>query len=279
MIIDYISDIHEDTHLNATLNEESFLNTFGEIFPNNPGEVLLIAGDLSHKINRIKTFLTLTKEIYKYKRIFYVIGNHEMFLLLQKELDLYKYNSINKINHLKQELEPLREKGIYLLDGEIIKYKNIRFGGTCGWYDGSFIFKQKKGNLSELMREWYNCMPDGKFIYGIGNILNFFEKEIEKVETIFRDSDIILTHINPISEMFAFSEPFKNSETNAFFAFDGERYVKTSPAKIWLYGHTHIPKEYEHYGTKLLCNPYGYPGENRHKYKKVQIKQITIKEN
>ena len=33
--------------------------------------------------------------------------------------------------------------------------------------------------------------------------------------------------------------------------------------KAWLYGHTHRPSKQVIKGIHLLCNPIGYPGENK----------------
>jgi Icc-related predicted phosphoesterase len=34
--------------------------------------------------------------------------------------------------------------------------------------------------------------------------------------------------------------------------------------ELWIHGHTHVPCEYELFDTQVVCNPGGYPGENRH---------------
>lgn len=274
MLIDYISDIHEDVHCKEDLTKESFIKHFSKLFPAKTGEILLIAGDLSHVINRIYTFLRLTKEIYGYERIFYVLGNHELYLFKQWERDSYKYSSLNKIIDIKKKLKPLEKFGIYLLDGNIVEYKEKRFGGLCMWYDGSFL-KKKYEDITdeEIVLFQKETIPDWKYIYGIGNFQSHYIKEFKKLLIIYKNCDIILTHINPISEEFAFSEEYKDSDTNGFFAFDGEDIVKETPAIVWLYGHTHIPKEFEVHNTKLICNPVGYPAEYR---KDRKIKQIKI---
>ena len=28
----------------------------------------------------------------------------------------------------------------------------------------------------------------------------------------------------------------------------------------WIHGHTHVPCDYEIHGTRVVCNPCGYPG-------------------
>jgi hypothetical protein len=37
---------------------------------------------------------------------------------------------------------------------------------------------------------------------------------------------------------------------------DGQR------AALWIHGHMHDPFDYEINGTRVICNPRGYPGES-----------------
>jgi len=33
--------------------------------------------------------------------------------------------------------------------------------------------------------------------------------------------------------------------------------------ELWVHGHTHVPCDYELFDTRIICNPGGYPEENR----------------
>lgn len=44
---------------------------------------------------------------------------------------------------------------------------------------------------------WSNCTPDSKFIVGIENFNDIFEIEKPKIESIYKDCDVMITHVNP----------------------------------------------------------------------------------
>jgi predicted phosphodiesterase len=49
---------------------------------------------------------------------------------------------------------------------------------------------------------------------------------------------------------------------NPAFASRLEDVIEMYQADLWIYGHTHVACDYEIYGTRVVCNPRGYPGES-----------------
>lgn len=49
---------------------------------------------------------------------------------------------------------------------------------------------------------------------------------------------------------------------NYAFASNLDNLVEESGAAIWVHGHVHNNFDYMIGGTRVICNPYGYPGEN-----------------
>ena len=127
MVIDYISDLHED-YQELILNKENIKKFLKNLAPR--GEILLIAGDISEDNDRLVLFLSLLLNASNYRKIFFVLGNHELYGL--------KYNSYkDKIKELKNMLK--EHSNIILLDGDIVEYSGIKIGGCMMWYDGSHI--------------------------------------------------------------------------------------------------------------------------------------------
>jgi len=62
---------------------------------------------------------------------------------------------------------------------------------------------------------------------------------------------------------------------NQWFYCDMDGFIETHAHKIkcWIYGHTHTPSDTIIHQIPFLCNPIGYPNEN--KYLNFQ-KNITI---
>ena len=48
------------------------------------------------------------------------------------------------------------------------------------------------------------------------------------------------------------------SPLNASFASDLSGILKRYDIDLWVHGHTHWTFDYEVYGTRVVCNPYGY---------------------
>jgi predicted phosphodiesterase len=52
-----------------------------------------------------------------------------------------------------------------------------------------------------------------------------------------------------------------------------EKFIENNKNNIacWIYGHTHIASEQHISGVPMLCNPHGYPGENKYMETKIDI--------
>jgi hypothetical protein len=273
MIIDYISDIHEDVFFQDIKSERYGLFIDSFFIDKIIGKVLIIAGDLSENIDRIINFLKKVKEQKGYEYILYIPGNHELYLNSE---DKFK-SSIEKYNFLYKKVNELNDLGIYFLDGSIIEIEGIKFGGVSMWYDGSYLRKkfihlEEHSFKSFLNRFYKQYMRDSIKIKE--SIYEMFYWQEEKLKNIYKDADIIFSHINPMNTDDYLSPNFKGQEGNAFFCFDGLKYLEHTSAKYWIYGHTHDIFEGELFNVKLLCNPSGYPGERN--YNGGVIKQFEI---
>src|ERR1700674_2629929 len=87
--------------------------------------------------------------------------------------------------------------------------------------------------------------------------------------------DVIVTHHGPsmrsIHEQYITGKSASEQLLNYGFASDLDDLVERSRAKLWVHGHTHCRFDYMIGNTKVLCNPLGYPGENRLPYKPVYV--------
>ena len=164
MSIDYISDLHLNYHLHTKSHIELFTKL---IDINKKSDILIIAGDIGD--NNKQNFNVLKFLSYYYKDIIITLGNHEY----------YSKNSISRINDFKSMIS--KEKNIHLLDGNIVKINDIRFGGAMGWYDGTYIMKYFNKyctqNLSIINKKWKDLMSfDRKNISHITNFYTLFEQ-------------------------------------------------------------------------------------------------------
>jgi Icc-related predicted phosphoesterase len=56
---------------------------------------------------------------------------------------------------------------------------------------------------------------------------------------------------------------YANDPLNPAFASRLEDLIEKYQPALWIHGHTHEPCDYELFGTRVLCNPRGYPREKR----------------
>ncbi len=270
MIIDYISDLHEDYNVGGIPSKKRYTEFFNTIYRENHlhGEVLILSGDISEDPNGLLILLKAFKNFYKY--ILYVPGNHELHLNTKSF-----QSSKEKYEFIIKEVNKFNEEGIYCLDGNIIEIEGIRFGGTMMWYDGSYLRKKyinmEQHDFNKKLTNFYaSFMRDSKRVSH--SLEELFQWQKEKILKIYKNVDVMITHINPLNEDKYLSPFFQEAESNAFFSFDGSSLLKNSNIKFWFYGHTHDEFEGEYENVKLLCNPYGYGWENINKY----VKQISI---
>ena len=76
-----------------------------------------------------------------------------------------------------------------------------------------------------------------------------------------------LPHVKSIAPQYA-----GNSLNRFFYARGMDQHVESGLAKLWIHGHTHEPCDYvAPGGTRVVCNPRGYPGEHSRDYKQLVI--------
>jgi hypothetical protein len=54
---------------------------------------------------------------------------------------------------------------------------------------------------------------------------------------------------------------YKNDVLNPAFASRLEDVIEQYHPDLWIHGHTHVHCDYEICGTRVVCNPRGYPSE------------------
>ena len=279
MTFDYISDLHFDAYLSEkdlkNKNEKKLLSLYDKVFFQHKLEekrkYLFISGDLANSNDYSIFGLNLLNKYY-YKKIIFVLGNHDYYIS-QSDLNSGAYqNSFDRIEEFKYLIK--KNKDLIYLDGDIVEIEGINIGGFNSWYDGTFSkYYNYLKTEKEIQYFWENYMLDSSRIYGIEKYNDIFFKEIIKIEKIYKNCDIILSHVSPSYLKENFSFKYKNDKSNCFFSFDGHKYLKNKKLKYWFFGHTHEIVNYKLFKTEVFANPFGYPSESMFK----KVKTIIIK--
>lgn len=271
MTIDILSDLHIDFYFRHSLTDEAVKSIYSHIVTDNQkreiGDVLIVAGDIGHYNAQNVTVLGIIKKIFGYKHIICVLGNHDYYLPDNGSRKDYFDKSLFRAERLRALIN--KEKGMHCLDGNVVEIDGVRFGGCDSWYDGEYTkqnFKEssvRKVPIDDtyMNQLWKQSMHDATAIYNF-NWQEYAQLEKEKIEKIYKDVDVMITHINPSINKEHTSHSFRDAESTGFFTFDGSNYLREGSMKYWIYGHTHVEMEYELYGVKCICNPMGYPSEN-----------------
>jgi DNA repair exonuclease SbcCD nuclease subunit len=163
------------------------------------------------------------------------------------------------------------QEDMFCLNGEIIEIEGIRIGGCDSWYDGSYIKKHfNKTDDTWIHQLWKYSLNDANYILGIP-WQDLWQQEKEKIEKIYQEVDIMITHVNPSIAKKHTDPKYQEELTTGFFCFDGEEYLKQGSMKYWIYGHTHDAMEYELHGVTCICNPLGYPGEGNSTLRRIEV--------
>lgn len=268
MIVDYISDLHIDSHifveadieLAATGMYSGVFSTSLEDFvsktlPETLGDILLIAGDLSNLNNYSIAVLKKYVDAYGEGRVFIVFGNHDLYIFPQNA-EKYQMNSFNRLQELKVYCERI---GVKFLDGDLINFNGIKIAGVPMWYDDTYATERFGLEPVFSRMNWRKCMADSRYILAKGfDYVRFSEEQKEKLRKVYKEADVVFSHIAPVRDHFP--EKFQNP-ISTFFQFNGDEFLRDSGEKIWVFGHTHDPLEFTRGNVRFLCNPLGYRGE------------------
>jgi len=273
MTIDILSDIHLDFYFKSDMIEEEdveslFSHIFTMKYTTSPADILIIAGDIGHDNQQNILVLKIIQKLFKYKHIICVLGNHDYYLVDSSSRCNYEYKSLNRVTEMRTLINDV--EGMYCLDGNIIEIDGIYFGGCDSWYDGEYITK----NFSDTCSMW-NVPKDSYYIDQLWqnnlNDSNYIEdfywqktatSEKKKLDKIYKNVDVMITHVNPSLNPDHTFELYSESELTGFFTFNGEKYIREGSMKYWIFGHTHNETEYEIENTHCIANPMGYPGES-----------------
>lgn len=257
---DLISDLHADFWLpdyycSKQLSIDLFVD---DLLPVSPSDVLVIAGDLGHHNDESELLLTSFRRYYKH--VLFVVGNHDYYLVNSKERWRNNYLSRNRLIHLKERVRGI--EGVTYLDGTTITIDGITYGGTGMWHDMSYGVS-KGYSLYELYYLWGRTMNDSSLIqptFTQDGLRHVYEAEFAKLELIFNQSQVIVTHVGPNASNMP--SKYHNDMVSTFYYFDGSTLLDRADGKIWCFGHTHSHCDYVHdRGCRLINHALGYPNE------------------
>lgn len=216
-------------------------------------DVCVVAGDLCRA--PANGVFWLAKHIAPAMPCVFVAGNHEF----------YK-------NAIREGLEDGRAAAaqfpnVHFLEDDAVIIDRVRFIGATLWTDYRI-----EGHPELAMAYAYERMNDHRLIAKQRNPWRRFLPEtayrmhqdsrqfIDTALKADRIATVVVTHHLPHAK--SVPSRFMGDLLNAAFASDLSEVIESGRPALWVHGHTHDSCDYRVGRTRVLCNPYGYDGEN-----------------
>jgi UDP-2,3-diacylglucosamine pyrophosphatase LpxH len=238
----YISDLHLEF-----IKPKKFIKLIKKLQPNSFDEILVLAGDIC--ANPYSEIFDIFMEYVNntFCKIFYITGNHEYY---------HGNKTVHEINE-------------YLIE-YFKKYSNITFlNNSYEFYNGYyFIGCTLWSHVKDLKYKINDVVLIKNLNFQEYNNLNqicidFLQNTLTNNKL---DKVIIITHHLPSEQLIdpKYLTPIMKPYNSWFFC-DMDNFIEKYKDKIkcWFYGHTHTSSCKYIHNIPFLCNPIGYPGENK----------------
>jgi len=236
--IRYLSDLHLEF---ITPNE---IKQFIRKIPSGFDEICILAGDIGNPYQ--SNYDIFMKFISKnFKKIFVISGNHEY------------YNKTKTIQETNEFMKDYFQQfhNISFLNNIYEKYDDFCFIGTTLW-----------SKITNPDYEISDITKIPRFDYIQYNRLNMLSVDFLEDTLQNNENCVVITHHVPsnflidVKYKIGLKQPY-----NQWFYCNMDDLIETHRYKIkcWIYGHTHTPSNVIMNGISFLCNPIGYPNENK----------------
>jgi predicted phosphodiesterase len=222
-----MSDLHLEFHADAG---RSLIETL------DPSHIdaLILAGDLA-TVGGMSDALERICDLFP--KVIYVHGNHEFYNSSRPRVMEIMKKVISRLPNL-----------IWLEKG-IAELGDHRILGAPLWFrrnDKAPKYEMNDFNLIEDFEDW---------VYKENRqTINFFRRELAP-------KDIVVTHHLPSKR--SISPKYKDDPLNAYFFCDLEKLIIERRPAVWVHGHTHTSFDYQIGPTRIVCNPFGYAGQEQ----------------
>jgi len=214
--------------------------------PANDADTIVLAGDIANGAAGIEW----ARETFK-GPVIYLAGNHE-----------YYEGQFEAVQAAMGAAA--RKRSVELLDCSEAVVDGVRFLGCTLWTDYSLAPQAERPAVMESARK---LNPDYQLIRWSARA---FEPEdaialcarhrawlAAALAAPFPGKTVVITHFAPHPRSIA--PAYAGHRANPGFVLDLEDMMGS--AALWIHGHTHTFFDYRVRGTRVICNPRGYPAE------------------
>ena len=233
MQIEIVSDLH------LTFDEDQGTAYLASLIPKDETQVLILAGDMGEFPWWLQARQQLDMVCRLYPHVIFVAGNHDYYGTTLDDGDV-------RFRDLEEQIE-----NFHVLEQEVMEIDGVKFAGCSLWFR-----EDPLGHLYEPWMSDFSSIDDFKpeVFYRNGESKRFLRQ-------IPSDTDVVITHHLPT--YMSVQEEYVDDFCNRFFLCEIDAIILDRAPKVWIHGHTHFSLDYYLGNTRIVCNPRGYPGENR----------------
>lgn len=211
-------------------------------------DVVILAGDIDVKLRGVEW----ARQVFS-APVLYIPGNHEYYS--------------GHLTHTLEKMRSVQDERVRVLDRDEVIIKGVRFLGATMWTDYSATGNSPLASLTSR-----NCMNDFRKIR-TGNYRRIRPADLVEQATKTRDwlgarlaepydgRTVVITHHAPSLRSLE-NNIHAGSHLDAAYANSWEDLMGANQVALWVHGHSHVAVDYQIAGTRVVCNPRGYPGED-----------------
>lgn len=226
-------------------------------------DVLIVAGDCDAAKHSLKTALEIANG--KAEIVLSIAGNHEFY---GERID-------KGIRIMREKEAALQEAGhkIFFLDGDSIVFKDVTFIGGTLWTDYNLYHTRDisamaaQFGLNDFRRiRWHDPRTGSYRRLAPGDIMREHSRHRNVIETVLRtattEKKVVISHHGPLQS--SLDPVFANSMdplNPAYASHLNEIFWGPNPPNLWVHGHVHCNHDFVENETRVVVNPWGYPGQ------------------
>lgn len=243
------SDLHLEFYGNQRSYEKGPMNWLPD--PSHY-DVAVLAGDIGSGLNGVDSMRRL---IPAEKPIIFVPGNHEFYgkdyCVMNVAFEFYNRND-----------------NVHMLAPGSVIIDDVKFVGATLWSRCRLPGYETPDRAFGAINDFRVIKYGNIEMFSVNRMRDINNKEVNYLADQLSDSpaekNVVVTHFLPTMD--CISTKYRGDALNPYFCNDLD--FLTEGADLWLFGHTHERMDFKNkFGTRLVSNPHGYPGENKEEFK------------
>lgn len=211
-------------------------------------DIVILAGDINVKTRGVEW----AKNTFTCP-VLYVPGNHEFYG-----------------GHLTRTLDKMRAASsdqVRVLDRDEVILSGVRFLGATMWTDfaatgnppiAAFTAQNGLNDFKQIRTADFRRIRPADLISESAKTRDWLRA---KLADSFDGPTVVITHHAPSMRSLE-DNPHAGGHLDAAFANRWEDLMGGDQVALWVHGHSHTAVDYDVAGTRVVCNPRGYPGED-----------------